>query len=145
MILLIQFVAMGGAVLAARVAARIGAKRAMLISLVIWCMVILYTYLELRSKAQAVAIGVVIGVVLGGSQALSRSLWSQLIPVGQEATFFGLFEVANEGTAWAAPLLFTIVVNTTGSSVRRSCRFWCCSWQVAGCSRSPTSRRSRSP
>jgi MFS transporter, UMF1 family len=115
LILLIQFVAMGGAVLAARVAARIGAQRAVLISLVIWCAVILYTYLELRSKAQAVAIGIVIGIVLGGSQALSRSLWAQLIPVGQEATFFGLFEVANEGTAWAAPLLFTIVVNTTGS------------------------------
>jgi MFS transporter, UMF1 family len=115
LILLIQFVAMGGAVVAARVAARIGAQRAVLASLAIWCAVILYTYLELRSKAQAVAIGIVIGIVLGGSQALARSLWAQLIPVGQEATFFGLFEVANEGTAWAAPLLFTIVVNATGS------------------------------
>jgi UMF1 family MFS transporter len=115
LILLIQFVAMGGAVVAARIAARIGAQRAILASLVVWCVVILYTYLELRSKAQAVAIGIVIGIVLGGSQALARSLWAQLIPIGQEATFFGLFEVANEGTAWAAPLLFTIVVNATGS------------------------------
>jgi MFS transporter, UMF1 family len=115
LILLIQFVAMGGAVVAARIAARIGAQRAILGSLVVWCVVISYTYLELRSKAQAVAIGIVIGIVLGGSQALARSLWAQLIPVGQEATFFGLFEVANEGTAWAAPLLFTIVVNATGS------------------------------
>jgi UMF1 family MFS transporter len=115
LILMIQFVAMGGAILAARLAARIGAQRAVLASLMVWCVVIFYTYLELRSKAQAVAIGVVIGLVLGGSQALARSLWSQLIPVGQEATFFGLLEVANEGTAWAAPLLFTIVVNATGS------------------------------
>lgn len=115
LILLIQFVATGGAMLAARVAGRIGAKRTILISLVVWCVVILYTYLELRSKAQAVAIGVVIGVVLGGSQALARSLWAQLVPVGQEATYFGLFQVANGGTAWAAPLLFTIVVNATGS------------------------------
>lgn len=115
LILLIQFVAMGGAMLAARVAASIGAQRAILASLVVWCAVILYTYFELRSKTQAVAIGIVIGIVLGGSQALARSLWAQLIPVGQEATFFGLFEVANEGTAWAAPLLFTIVVNATGS------------------------------
>jgi UMF1 family MFS transporter len=115
LILLIQFVAMGGAILAARVAARIGAQRAVLFSLIVWCVVILYTYFELRSKAQAVGIGIVIGIVLGGSQALARSLWSQLIPLGQEATFFGLLEVANEGTSWAAPLLFTIVVNATGS------------------------------
>ena len=37
------------------------------------------------------------------------------IPVGQEATFFGLYEIATGGTTWAAPLLFTIVVNATGS------------------------------
>jgi len=115
LILMIQFVAMGGAVLAARVAARIGARRSILASLVVWCLLILYTYLELHSKLQAVVVGVGIGIVLGGSQALARSLWAQLVPRGQEATYFGLYEVANEGTSWAAPLLFTIVVNATGS------------------------------
>ncbi len=115
LILLIQFVAMGGAVLAARIAARIGAQRAILATLVVWCLLILYTYLELHSKSQAVGVGIAIGIVLGGSQALARSLWSQLVPAGHEATYFGLYEVANEGTSWAAPLLFTIVVNATGS------------------------------
>lgn len=115
LILLIQFVAMGGAMIFARIAARIGAQRAILASLVIWCALILYTYFELRSKAQAVGAGIVIGIVLGGSQALARSLWAQLIPAGQEATFFGLYEIATGGTSWVAPLLFTIVVNATGS------------------------------
>ena len=115
LILLIQFVAMTGAVAFARLAARFGTKRVLLSSLAVWCLVILYTYAALNSKAQAVAAGVVIGIVLGGSQALARSLWSQLIPPGREAAFFGIFEVANEGTAWIAPLLFTLVVNATGS------------------------------
>jgi UMF1 family MFS transporter len=115
LILLIQFVAMAGALAFAKLAAQIGAKRALLLGLAIWCAVILYTYAALHSKAQAVAAGVVIGTVLGGSQALARSLWSQLIPAGREAAFFGILEVANEGTAWVAPLLFTIVVNATGS------------------------------
>jgi UMF1 family MFS transporter len=35
--------------------------------------------------------------------------------VGLEATFFGIFEVANQGTSWIAPLLFTVVVDATGS------------------------------
>ena len=115
LILLIQFVAVLGAVMFARIAGAIGAKRALLASLLIWCAVIVYAYLAVRSKATAVVAGVVIGVVLGGSQALARSLWSQLVPPGREATYFGVFEVANEGTAWIAPLLFTIVVNVTGS------------------------------
>jgi UMF1 family MFS transporter len=115
LILLIQFVAMAGAMAFARLAARFGTKRVLLGSLVIWCLVILYTYAALRSKAQAVVAGIVIGIVLGGSQALARSLWSQLIPPSREAAFFGIFEVANEGTAWIAPLLFTVVVNATGS------------------------------
>jgi UMF1 family MFS transporter len=52
---------------------------------------------------------------LGGSQALSRSLFSQMVPRGREATFFGLYEICDRGTSWIAPLLFTLVVNQTGS------------------------------
>jgi UMF1 family MFS transporter len=115
LILLIQFVAMAGAVLFARLSLRWGTKRTIMLSLVVWCAVIVYAYVALQSKAQAVLVGVIIGLVLGGSQALARALWARLVPVGREATFFGVYEVANEGTAWIAPLLFTIVVNVTGS------------------------------
>jgi len=115
LILLIQFIAMGGSAVAAVVAQRLGGKRTILVSLVIWCAVIFYAYAALRTKTQAVVVGVVIGTVLGGTQALARALFAQLIPPGLEATFFGLYEVANQGTSWIAPLLFTIVVTATGS------------------------------
>jgi UMF1 family MFS transporter len=115
LILLIQFIAVAGSLLLARIARRLGAKRTVLLSLIAWTLIILYAYALLHTKAQAVGLGVAIGLVLGGSQALARSLYSQLIPLGLEATFFGLYEVANEGTAWIAPLLFTIVVDATGS------------------------------
>ena len=39
-------------------------------------------------------LGALIGIVLGGSQALSRSLFSQLIPTGEEAEYFGIYEIA---------------------------------------------------
>ena len=115
LILLIQFIAVAGSLVLARLAARFGAQRTIMGSLVVWCLIIIYAYAVLRTKAEAVGLGVVMGLVLGGSQALARSLYSQLIPAGLEATFFGLYEVANEGTAWIAPLLFTVVVNATGS------------------------------
>ena len=115
LILLIQVVAMGGAAAWTRLARGVGAHRALLLSLVVWCLAILFTYALLRSKLEAVVAGVIIGTVLGGSQSLARSLFAGLVPAGREASFFGLYEVANEGTAWLAPLLFTVVVNVTGS------------------------------
>ena len=57
----------------------------------------------------------VIAIVLGGSQALSRSLFSRMIPSGKEASFFGLYEVSERGTSWMGPLLFSIVIARTGS------------------------------
>ena len=56
-----------------------------------------------------------IAIVLGGSQALSRSLFSRMIPAGKEASFFGLYEVSERGTSWMGPLLFSIIVARTGS------------------------------
>jgi UMF1 family MFS transporter len=115
LILLIQFIATIGAIGSARLASRTSTKRVILMTLAIWIAVILYAYAELDSKTTALVAGVVIGVVLGGSQALARSLWSQLIPTGAEATYFSFFAVTTKGTSWIAPLLFTIVVNWTGS------------------------------
>ena len=59
--------------------------------------------------------GAAIAVVLGGSQALSRSLFSQMIPAGREASFFGLYEISERGTSWIGPLIFGIVVGATNS------------------------------
>ncbi len=115
LILLIQFIAVVGSLLFARVAAHIGTKNAVLAALVVWCLVIVYAYAALHTKTEAVAMGVVIALVLGGSQALARSLYSQMVPRGREATFFGFYEVCDRGTSWIAPLLFTLVVNATGS------------------------------
>jgi UMF1 family MFS transporter len=115
LILTVQFIAMAGSLLFGRVASVLGAKRTTLVAIAIWCAIIIYTYGELHTKTQAIAVGIAIGTVLGGTQSLARSLYSQLVPPGLEATFFGLFEVANQGTSWIAPLLFTIVVDATGS------------------------------
>lgn len=115
LILVIQVVAVAGSVLGGRLAGRVGAKRTVLATLVVWSGVVGFAYAVLRTPSQAVAMGVVIGLVLGASQALSRSMWAQMIPAGREATFFGLYEVCNRGTSWLAPLAFTVVVTTTGS------------------------------
>jgi UMF1 family MFS transporter len=115
LILMVQFVAFGGALLFARIAAIVGTKTAILASLVVWTSVVIYAYGFLTTPAQAWAMGAVIAVVLGGSQALSRSLFSQMIPKSREASFFGLYEISERGTSWIGPMLFGIVVAATNS------------------------------
>lgn len=113
--LLVQFVAFGGALLFERIARLVGTKWAIMISLVIWSGLVVYAYAFFHTVKQAWVMSAVIGVVLGGSQALSRSLFSRMIPTGREASFFGLYEISERGTSWLGPLVFSIVVANTGS------------------------------
>lgn len=66
-------------------------------------------------KQQAMLLGGLIGIVLGCTQALSRSLFSQMIPAGRESSFFGLYEISEKGTSWMGNIVFSIVVASTGS------------------------------
>jgi UMF1 family MFS transporter len=56
-----------------------------------------------------------IGFVLGGSQALSRSLFSQMIPAGRESAFFGIYAISERGTSWIGPIVFGLVAQLTNS------------------------------
>jgi MFS transporter, UMF1 family len=113
--LMVQFVAIFGALIFERLAYLITTKRAILVSLVLWCGVVIYVYGFLKNTTDAWAMAAVIAIVLGGSQALSRSLFSRMIPKGREASFFGLYEVSERGTSWMGPLLFGAVVAATNS------------------------------
>ena len=115
LILMVQFVGIFGALLFARIAAAVGTKNALLLSLLIWSGVVLYAYGFLQTTTQAWVMGVFIAIVLGGSQALSRSLFSQMIPSGREASFYGVYEIAERGTSWIGQAIFGVVVGATGS------------------------------
>jgi UMF1 family MFS transporter len=113
--LMVQFVAVAGALLFERLAYLIKTKNAIIVSLVIWSGIVIYANRFLHSVAEAWVMAGVIAIVLGGSQALSRSLFARMIPAGKEASFFGLYEVSERGTSWMGPLLFSLVVSRTGS------------------------------
>jgi MFS transporter, UMF1 family len=113
--LTVQFVAIFGALLFERLAYLMGTKSAILVSLVLWVGVVIYGYGFLHTTREAWVMGVVIAIVLGGSQALSRSLYSRMIPAGREASFFGIYEVSERGTSWIGPLVFGAVVAATNS------------------------------
>ncbi|WP_431985057.1 MFS transporter [Streptomyces qinglanensis] len=114
-ILLVQVLAVAGALLLGRLAARYGAKRTILGSLVAWTATVSAGYFLPREDPlwfYALAVG--IGLVLGGSQALSRSLFSHLVPAGKEAEYFALYEISDRGTSWLGPLVFGLAYQLSG-------------------------------
>lgn len=115
LVLLIQVIAFFGATGFGLLAKRIGAKRSILMSLVVWAGIVIFAYGWLETIPQLFGLGAVLGTVLGGSQALSRSLFSQMIPANRESEFFGFYVISERGTSWLGPIAFAAAVQFTGS------------------------------
>jgi UMF1 family MFS transporter len=117
-ILMIQFMAFFGALLWGKLANWFGAKRSIIVSLIIWSGVVIYAYLGLKGSGRVVEffiLGAFIAMVMGGSQAISRSLYAQIIPAGKQAEYYSFYEVSERGTSWIGPLLFGLVNQVFGS------------------------------
>ncbi|MGH3355124.1 MAG: MFS transporter [Nocardioidaceae bacterium] len=115
-ILLVQFVAFVGALLFGRVARRLGSRRTIMAGLLVWMAVVTTGYfLPAGRLLPFLLLAVAIGLVLGGTQALSRSFFSLLIPRGREAEYFSLYQACERGTSWLGTLLFGLVHQVTDS------------------------------
>ena len=115
-ILLVQFVAFFGALLFGRLAARLGSHRVILYGLAVWMLVVIVGFfIPAGSLGLFLGLAAAIGLVLGGTQALSRSFFSQLIPRGREAEYFSLYQACERGTSWLGTLVFGVVHQVTDS------------------------------
>ncbi|MGC5568164.1 MFS transporter [Streptomyces sp. FR-108] len=115
-VLLVQLLAVAGALGMGRLARTYGAKRIILGSLVAWTLTLAAGYfLPAGAPGWFFALAAGIGLVLGGSQALSRSLFSHLVPPGKEAEYFSAYEMSDRGMSWLGPLLFGVTYQLTGS------------------------------
>ncbi|MBM9459077.1 MFS transporter [Nocardioides sp. zg-536] len=114
--LLVQFVAMFGAVGFGRAAGRFGAKKVILAGIVGWMgIVTVALVVPERQLYGFLLLGAAIGVVLGGTQALARSYFSLFIPRGKEAEYFSLYHAVDRGTSWFGTLTFGVVYQLTDS------------------------------
>ncbi|MFH8619702.1 MFS transporter [Streptomyces sp. NPDC017979] len=115
-VLLVQVLAVAGALWLGRLARTRGAKRVVLGSLAAWTAILAAGYfLPAGEPAWFFALAAGIGLVLGGSQALSRSLFSHLVPRGKEAEYFAAYEMSDRGLSWLGPLVFGLAYQLTGS------------------------------
>ncbi len=113
--LMIQFLAMPGALLFGRLAEWIGTARSILLSLAIFTLVCVFAF-RMTGALEFWILGGVIAIILGGSQALSRSLFASMIPKHKSAEFFGFYAISSRFASIFGPLLFAVVADLTGSS-----------------------------
>ncbi|MFJ4842870.1 MFS transporter [Streptomyces sp. NPDC088746] len=115
-VLLVQVLAVAGALGMGRLARMYGAKRTILASLAVWTLILAAAYvLPADAPVFFYVLAAAIGLVMGGSQALSRSLFSHLVPRGKEAEYFSAYEMSDRGLSWLGPLVFGLGYQLTGS------------------------------
>lgn len=114
-ILLVQFVAILGSMSFNALASRIGTKESILWSIAGWVVVIILALVIPNTEASFYGLASCIALVLGGTQALSRSFFSTVIPHGFEGEYFALYEMSDKGTSWIGPLLFGLMVTLTSN------------------------------
>jgi UMF1 family MFS transporter len=121
-ILMIQFVAFFGAVFFGRFAAKNGSYKPIFYGIFVWIViVVLAVPLPQYEKGNQLlpivlffSLGILIALVMGGTQALSRSFFSLLIPRGSEGEYFGLYNTV-ERTSFLGTGFFYLMVTLTGS------------------------------
>jgi UMF1 family MFS transporter len=60
-------------------------------------------------------IGAYHGFLLGAIQSFYRTMFSEMLPVGKENEFFGLYEITDKGSSWIGPLVVGAITNATGA------------------------------
>jgi UMF1 family MFS transporter len=114
-ILLVQFVGIPCAFLFGLIAQRIGAQRAIGLGLGVYTGICIFGYF-MSTATHFLILAILVGAVQGGTQALSRSLFANLIPRHKSGEFFGFFGVAEKFAGIFGPGVFAIINGATGQS-----------------------------
>ncbi len=114
-LLITQFVAFPAALFYHKLGAKIGNKNAILIAIIGYMLITCFGVF-MTKEIHFYILAIAIGLFQGGIQALSRSLFSRLIPKGKEAEFFGFFNMLGKFAAIVGPLLIGFVTYITKNS-----------------------------
>ncbi|MDT0691792.1 MFS transporter [Salegentibacter sp. F188] len=122
-ILLIQLVAVAGAMLTSRLALKIGNIKTLIYINLIWIAICGYAY-YIVTPIQFYFAAASVGLVMGGIQSLSRSTYSKMLPENaiDTASYFSFYDVSEKIGIVIGMFLYGIVAQITGS-VRNSILF----------------------
>ena len=114
-ILLIQLIAIFGAMFTARISKKLGNIYTLVILNLFWAILCIGAYFITKPLEFYIAAGLV-GLVMGGIQALSRSTFSKMIPETDNTTsYFSFYDVSQKVSIVLGMTLFAFVDQITGS------------------------------
>jgi UMF1 family MFS transporter len=113
-LLITQFVGFPAALVFGRLGERVGSKNGILLAIGVYVGVTLWAY-QISNINEFYAIAFTLGLVQGGIQALSRALYSRLIPQDKSAEFFGFYNMLGKFAAVLGPVLMGSVGVLSGS------------------------------
>lgn len=114
-VVMVQFVGVPFTFLFGMLAGRIGTKRAIFLGLLVYAGITVLGYF-MTTAAHFWALAFLVGTVQGGTQALSRSLYSSMIPAYKSGELFGFFGVMDKFAGMIGPSVFALVIAITGTS-----------------------------
>jgi MFS transporter, UMF1 family len=114
-LLLVQFVGIPFSFLFGLLAGRIGAKPSIFVTLAVYFVIAVLGY-RMTTAGEFLVLALLVGTVQGGSQALSRSVFSTMVPKHKSSEFFAFFSVFEKFAGILGPFVFTIMIGATGSS-----------------------------
>jgi len=107
-LLLTQFVGFPATLVFGIFADKIGFKKILTIGISIYILVSFYAYYMSTALEFYILAGTV-GLVQGGIQAISRSFFSNIIPMNKEAQFFGFYNLVGKSAVFLGPVLVSWV------------------------------------
>jgi UMF1 family MFS transporter len=114
-ILLIQIVAIFGAIILSRLSKLIGNIATMVIGIVIWIAICIWGYF-ITSQTEFYILAACVGLVMGGIQSMSRSTYAKLLPETTDTTaFFSFYDVTEKLALTIGLFLFAYNEELTGS------------------------------
>ncbi|MBI5199847.1 MAG: MFS transporter [Nitrospirae bacterium] len=112
--LIVQVSALLGAFIMAKPTDTLGPKKVIILALLIWTSVAAIAFF-IQTKAEFWLLACFAGLGLGTVQAASRAFYTQFIPEGKEAEYFGVYSLIGKSSAIAGPILFGQVSATFSS------------------------------
>lgn len=114
-LLLVQFVGIPFTFAFGALADRIGARNGLFLALGVYTIISFFGYFVANAMHFWI-LAFAVGAVQGGAQALSRSLYTTLVPKSKSSEFFGFYSVFSKFAGIAGPLIFGLVGQISGTS-----------------------------
>ncbi|MBN1395960.1 MAG: MFS transporter [Pirellulales bacterium] len=109
LVLMIQLIALPGALLVGKLSDLMGQKPVLLACLAVWS-ALLVAAAVVNDKTSFWIMGVVLALVMGGTQSVSRAMMGMMTPERHAAEFFGFFNLSGKAASVLGPVQFGLII-----------------------------------